>query len=242
MSNQLQHRLLNIEVEPPAKMWDAINEALNDQNSIVADKLLHFEQTPKAHLWENINQELDHITDVDKVVPSSIPFYKRYARPLRYGSAVAILAFLAITISLLLNKGAVSNELTQQSTVSNTTNTVARASKPSVYTETNKKDKDQLSPSSESQTNSIADFEEIVIPASTTTRYMTVASETGKPVRLSKKAYEVFNCAENSQAALAYRCKENITSLQQKAASAFASPSGDFASLMDMIKELEENH
>ena len=72
-------------------------------------------------------------------------------------------------------------------------------------------------------------------------RYVTIADDDGKKVRVSKKAYNVLNCAENRAALNNVRCKENIEAMQQKMSASLLSSSGDFAGLIDMIKSLEEN-
>jgi hypothetical protein len=70
---------------------------------------------------------------------------------------------------------------------------------------------------------------------------MVMAKDDGHTVRLSKKAFTVFDCAENSAPHNKERCKENIQLMQQKMAASMLSPSGDFGGLIDMIKSLEEN-
>jgi hypothetical protein len=73
-------------------------------------------------------------------------------------------------------------------------------------------------------------------------RYVTVANVDGKKVRLSKKAYTVFNCAENDLAVNNSNCKESIQNVRKKMAASMLSSSGDFGGLMDLIKDLEENN
>ncbi|HYH13671.1 MAG TPA: hypothetical protein VD794_00530, partial [Flavisolibacter sp.] len=80
------------------------------------------------------------------------------------------------------------------------------------------------------------------LTSTTTKRYKVVAKEDGKLVRLSQKAFAVFDCAVKATANKNIRCKENIESMQEKMATSVISPTGDFAGLIDMIKTLEENN
>ncbi|HYH16025.1 MAG TPA: hypothetical protein VD794_12425, partial [Flavisolibacter sp.] len=74
-----------------------------------------------------------------------------------------------------------------------------------------------------------------------TKRYTVVAKEDGQIVRLSQKAYAVFDCAVKGVAQKSENCKENIETMQAKMATSMISPTTDFAGLIDMIKTLEEN-
>lgn len=238
MSDQLQHKLANYEVTPPAATWNAIADALEDQSSAVAGRLQNLEVSPPVHLWQQIENELDADR---KVPPQPISFNKRFARPLRYGTAVAILVLVAVTITLLLNNDSESGELAQQPTPSLRANNRAEATAES-GTGPAGSEQQQTQPINSKEPMAQTDYtpSEKTVQRLNDHRYLTVATETGTPVRLSKKVYAVFDCAEHSTAMRRHQCKQNIESLQ-KMASSLASPSGDFASLMDMIKTLEEN-
>jgi hypothetical protein len=247
MSSQLQHKLFQYEVEPPAGMWDAISNALDEQATPASEKLRTFEATPPPQLWQQIETELDSESDV----PSrTIPFYRRYPAALRYGGAVAVLLLVAVTITLLVNSSG-TNTVAQQSTTSQPTGKTVRATSPEVTVRTTegREQQGQQRQSEEweertgSGTASLGDKDRSVSKTPerpSSSRYLTVATEEGQAVRLSKKVYPVFDCAEHSSSLERFQCQENIEALQ-KMASSLGSPSGDFASLIDMIKTLEEN-
>ena len=244
MSNQLQHRLFHFEVEPPARMWEAITDALEDQTSSAADKLQQFEAVPKAAVWDKIEENLNVTTDTQ---PHQIPSYKRLSKPLRYGSAVAILVLVAVAIFLFTNKDMASGNLAQQpggtlpaQNQSNTVKASTTTPKPDRSSQSTGSGKGNGTRVDRQTYNSDSENETSTTQKAASERYLTVATEEGTSVRLSKKVFPVFDCAEHSTAIKRFQCKENIEALQ-KMASSLASPSGDFASLMDMIKTLEEN-
>lgn len=249
MSEQLRDKLWHYEVAPPPKAWDAICAGLDDQGSSLAERLYQFEQAPNRNAWMQIAKELDATSE--EAAPAR-PFYERYRRPLRYAGIAAVLTVAAILTIFLTIRNTPNNDIAQgrqeQSSMdrAGTTNNEAGsetgdAAPPSGPSKDVPKASDEGDrPSADSRSSNPP------LAASPTTRpnsnrYLTVASEEGKPVRLSKKVYPVFDCAEHSTAVKRYRCKEDIEALQQKMAASLASPSGDFASLMDMIKTLEEN-
>ncbi len=221
MSNPIEHKLFHYEVEPPAKNWDAISHALDEQMISYPDRLYHFEQVPSAEIWTAIQPELDAITTIQPA--TVIPFYKRNSQVLKYMAAASILVIIAIAIALLMNKDAVPNEVAMQPTIQEPKNNVVAADPKGPQLT----DKKQALPSSPR--------------AQFAGRYVTMADDEGKSVRLSKKAYNVFNCAENTAAINYERCKENIEAMQHKMSASLLSPSGDFAGLIDMIRTLEEN-
>jgi hypothetical protein len=65
-------------------------------------------------------------------------------------------------------------------------------------------------------------------------RYMIATTSAGKVVRLPKKAYSDYVCAE---AYKNYQCKEKIASIQSKMAASVAT---DFTEFMDLLKKLQE--
>jgi hypothetical protein len=248
MSSQLQHRLLQLEVEPPAGLWDAISDALDEQSAPAAEKLRSFEVTPPPQLWLQLESNLDSAPEVQD---QAIPLYRRYATALRYGSAVAILLLVAVTITLLVNNSGASDKIAQQPSASQS---AVKATAPAHRETMLRRSDDEQEETPRSRVNEPVErsYDEAAsspdenLPTakapqrSFSSRYLTVATEAGKSVRLSKKVYPVFDCAEHSSTLERLQCQENIEALQ-KMASSLASPSGDFASLIDMIKTLEEN-
>ncbi|MFN2437587.1 MAG: hypothetical protein ABR503_00200 [Chitinophagaceae bacterium] len=230
MSTRLQNKLLQYQVNPPDKIWNSIDSSLNEEFTC-ADRLYNFEQQPSSFVWNKLSNQLD---DDSLSLGNTILFFKRYHTPLRYIGAAAIIAIVAITITLFVNKDAVSDELvyhpvakeniTQPLKINEGLQEKVEESQDQVIVNDTKPQSSQLNLSTKSS------------------RYLTVANQKGKTVRLSQKALKVFNCADNiASINTSRRCKENIQSLQQKMATSLVSPSGDFAGLIDMIKRLDEN-
>lgn len=229
-------------------MWDAISDALDEQTTPAAEKLRAFEAAPPRHLWQQIESGLPPAEEAPAPV---VPFYRRSAKVLRYGSAAAVLLLVALTISFLVNNSGAPTKVAQRPSTSQPSGQATQPATPEVTVRATEKSDGPLarkqSKRPEYNTDRSAetskDDDAAVAqtpPRPSPGRYLTVATETGKAVRLSRKVYPVFDCAEHSSAFERFQCQENIESLQ-KMASSLASPNGDFASLIDMIKTLEEN-
>ncbi len=233
MSNPLSHKLYNFEELPPAKNWDAIAASL-DQPSY-ADRLANFGQAPDAGVWDRIEQQIHNEPGNARVVP----FFKRFSTGAKYAAAAAILILLTTAITFFVNGSGSADEMARQTPPGPTTEKAETTTQQEQIPLLPKEQQPEQSNKAQSSTQApqTAQLKERKIK---TARYITVADEEGKKVRLSKKAYTVFNCAENSAAANNERCKENIQLMQQKMAVSL-SPSGDFGGLIDMLKTLEEN-
>jgi len=232
MSNPLSHKLYHFEQEPPAKIWDAVASSLD--KPLFAERLANFEQLPPAPVWNNIEAQLN----TKEPEAETIPFFKRFSVGAKYAAAAAVLIVLAAAITFFVNGGRKTEMAIQapENKTEQTTKTVTNQKTPL--------------PESDSGTEQKAVTQITTTPrqepaqkvtSAKPARYITVADDEGKKVRLSKKAYTVFNCAENTAAANNERCKENIQLAQQKMAVSL-SPSGDFGALIDMLKTLEENN
>lgn len=229
-------------------MWDAISDALDEQSTPAAEKLRSFEATPPSGVWQQIESGLDGNADA----PSrTLPLYQRFPAALRYGSAAAVLLLVALTIFLLVDNSDRSSSVARQSAAPQQSGTASRSANREVTVrpteDREQQERQRQAGSQEDRSGSgTASVEEEDVPVAkapqraSNSRYLTVATEEGQPVRLSKKVYPVFDCAEHSSTLERFQCQENIEALQ-KMASSLASPSGDFASLIDMIKTLEEN-
>ena len=59
--NNHQHTLHNIEIVPPAAVWSAIVDELNqhDETKTIANSLYHTATTPPVQVWENIHEQLN---------------------------------------------------------------------------------------------------------------------------------------------------------------------------------------
>jgi hypothetical protein len=170
-----------------------------------------------------------------------LPFHKPFNLLLKYAAAAAVLILLATAITLFLDKDNSSGEVAVQPIIDQS---IANARES-----TNQKSIDldnMLQVEAEkSETRYNAQVKKIVpdkkLDKTKLNGYITIADGDGNKVRLSKKAFTVFNCAENSTSTDYQRCKENILLMQQKMSASLLSPSGDFGGLIDLIKSLEEN-
>ena len=235
MSSQQPHKLLQFEANPPAEMWAAIEAELDQHTTLpTLEKLVTFEATPPAQVWEQIERSIVTTPATEKIVS-----FKRYGW-VRYAAAAVILMAVAFTVITFGLQKEDKKLATQHNSDNNTTG-------PSDNTAviTNKGNEDQgmtQRKSPLSNTQSTRETQDTKTKTTTPSkRYMTVAMDNGETVRLSKKVLPVFECADNATANIRKRCKENIENLQQKMASSLASPTTDFAGLIDMIKTLEEN-
>ncbi|MFN2457447.1 MAG: hypothetical protein ABR502_04525 [Chitinophagaceae bacterium] len=150
----------------------------------------------------------------------------------KYISAAAILILLATGVTYLFISRS-NSDVAQNSSHSKTDSPVV---KPSLVIP----DTQAITSPNNSQENNDISKSDNGVNSKLYARYTTYTNENGNTVRLSKKLYPVFDCADKSTALSNKRCKENIQSLQRKMASSAISPSNDFASIIDMIKSLEK--
>jgi len=225
MTNQLQNILSAYEEAPPERNWKMIAEKLDEDGIFDSDRLYHYEQQPDNAVWDKIQSHLKNSGEESAIVKQLNP--RRDF--LKYGIAAAILILLSVAAVNYFN--APSKEILANN----------KEVKPAVD-----------SPITEETGNNNEGITKIDDPENTTNtstknsknanRYVTVANVDGKKVRLSKKAYTVFNCAENDLAVNNSNCKESIQNVRKKMAASMLSSSGDFGGLMDLIKDLEENN
>jgi hypothetical protein len=238
VSEQLKYKLLHFQQKPPVGLWNEVDAALDDQQSSLSKKLYNYKETPPDNNWKKIEDELN---SVSKEKTTVTPLFKKFNY--KYLTAAVLIIAVSIIAFLIVNDqpSAPANDVVT-STPSNETSSPAFVPSDSdvAITET---------PSfpSNNGNGSVSTVPRQNQPANKRTtlndnRYTTVADEDGKLVRLSKKIFPVFDCAENSTAFVRKRCQENIESLQKQMASTIVSPAADFAGLLDMLKKLEENN
>lgn len=243
MNERLQYKLLQYEEKPSVKVWEAISESLEDNTSF-SDRLFNYEERPSPSLWNKIEPALENDNEA-----KLFPFTKKYKKTLTYIAAAAILGIIAITSTLLLNNKGVADELantpvpTSNTPQQNIVNTIPDSNTSNSKSISSDSKKNETSPTVKNtraeKSNTLNRNNRLALTGS---RYLTMEDDHGKEVRLSKKAYSVFNCAENSMAAKRKNCIESIKSMQEKMATNIASPSADFAGLLEIIKSLEENN
>lgn len=235
MSNTFQHKLFHFEAEPSDKVWEAIAEKMDNSGDFI-EKLKVYQEAPPPQVWNRISEELSR-------QPGSAPVAAprpKYRKLVRYSTMAAAIFGAIILINLLTNKESSGDAGTQAATQS-----PAPASRPAVVPpgeepasypapNTEKQSGDRLVESTDSRTAAAP------VKKPLKGRYVTMANDDGQTVRLSRKAFSVIDCAEKTAPSSWSRCKENIQALQAKMATSIGAASGDFGSLIDMIKSLEE--
>lgn len=241
----VQHTLFNYSQTPPAAAWDNIAAVLDDTPAYV-QKLQAFEQAPPAAAWQNIQQQL--AVPQAKVVPLRTQLFK-------YAIAAVVLGVIAAGSMLYLKSGLTPGANTakngtphqskntflneqgltadQHNDEINRTNGTALpvSGRPVVY----------ISPQVHLGKKSLAanevplnSEEKTFVDTRLSDRYMIATTATGKVVRLPKKAYSDYACAESYKN---LGCKQRIASIQSKMA---ATVSTDFTDFMDLLKQLQE--
>lgn len=234
MKNELQYKLTNYEATPPAHMWAEIESALEDQLAPHAEVLYQFQQVPPPSAWNKIQESLHGTPFVTESVIAN-----RKVSFMRYAAAAALLILIASAITMIVNRNH-SNEIADQ----HSPEIFNPDSNRSVTDENNTKENEsiEIPKRNESQKSSPVISNKLNTKEKATGRYLTMADEKGKKVRLSKKVAPVFDCADEAASLKSMRCKESIESLQQKMSTSLLSSTGDFSGLIDMIKSLEEKN
>ena len=259
MSNQIQHKLSNFEVPPPANAWNEIEAALDSGvNHSFAEKLYSFEQPPNETIWQKIYAQLGG----KNLSPARVvPFYKRYGRALKYSTAVAVFVVLAIVTSLFISKRTVSdvaniNNLPEQTNSSINSQPVQNPQESKQISidrlNTHKRgghirlsaSKNAVWLGPEPTLRSIASAQRVVPQyaertsaidyASHVDKYMIYSDGDGNVVRLPKKLFDAFACPTDK-----VTCKQKIKKLQEQVAA--SAMSTDFTGILDMLNKLQEN-
>jgi hypothetical protein len=235
MSEVLQSKLMNYQAQPPEKTWEKINTALDEEYSgSIGERLYNFQAAPNEEIWNKISLQLQPGAEDSK---KTYPVSQGRSSLFRYLSAAAILILIASGIFLFINNRTDSDvvnnttEVPGNSSIDTNTSEVTGTGENQIKTESGK-----INPSGSKQNNTGVAKK----TSSGNNRYMMLTTDRGNTVRVSKKLYAVFDCADNATALNSKRCKENIQTLQRKMASAVVTPTNDFTSVIDMIKTLEK--
>lgn len=258
MSNQLQSKLSQFEVQPAAEVWHKIAESL-DQGVApsLSHKLYEFEHSPSVDLWDKIEMRLS-LPVVEK--HKTIPFYIRHRKSLKYSGAFAAMIVLAILVSLLVSKKSESDLATDNLTTKVTTQKPytlvnERPTEEIRRSVTKSLERDQESPSfsktKASRTKSVyypssfltaAPFFPRTVergPAINSStiaedQYMIYSDDRGNAVRLPKKIYNAVACPTDN-----YDCQRRLRELRDKFVS--AAVTSDFNGILEILKSLQEN-
>lgn len=255
MNENIRQKLVQYSETPPPAAWNHIADALDDAPAF-AQRLYDYEAQPAPGVWKNIDQQLT------APVPPAIPLRTKL---FQYAMAAAVLLAIAAASVFYLNKPAAPGmaHTTPKNTTSGTaknsfTDTQFQAGSETALAETNSQSheantagnaaetaegavtqyerkvripKDQL-PTSELN---VTPEEKPVINTALQDRYIIATTQNGKVVRLPKKVYNDYVCAEALQN---YQCKERIAAIQSKMAASVAT---DFTSFIDLLKNLQDN-
>lgn len=234
MSNTLHDKLFHFEANPSDKVWKAIAEELDNTSGHFIEKLKAYQEAPPPRTWDRISQVISQ----ESATVSPAASRSKYSKLLRYSTMAAAIFGAVILINLLTNKestGDAGPQALNQSTSSTPRSSNEPGETPSSAPPAlpnNRPFKDQVRPATPRTVGESA--------KPVKDRYLTMANDDGQTVRLSRKAYSVIDCAEKTAPASWSRCKENLQALQAKMATSIGAASGDFGSLIDMIKSLEE--
>ncbi|HUQ97796.1 MAG TPA: hypothetical protein VM010_09025 [Chitinophagaceae bacterium] len=255
MSPDVQHKLYHYSQTPPLEAWQRIEDAL--ETPAFAQKLYAYEAMPPAAIWKNVAKDL--ATAPAKVVPLRTKLFKyAIAATILTIIAASSLFYLTNSNSPHLATQPKNNEQngesaaasgTKKATITNLTdgekkyesagyddgliteNSVTEGSAVHFSSRIRIADKQNLPV----HALAVLPEEKTFIDTDRAGRYMIATTASGKAVRLPKKAYSDYACAD------AYAntyCKEKIASIQNKMA---ATVTTDFTDFMDLLKNLQEN-
>jgi hypothetical protein len=235
MSQELQDKLLHFTATPPERCWHALEEAIEHHNPAYVQRLSDYEQTPATHNWEAI---ADGLTTVNRPATVLSPAHFRF--PAKMMVAVAVVAVLAFGIFQIINSSSLtgaSKAGTAKHLPPGTESKGLQEVMPKGADNSGLDQQLEMTISQEASRDTAQVTREAKLKPS---RYVTINNDEGKKVRLSKKAYTLMACAENSTAINYNNCKETIQMMQQKMSASLISPSGDFSGLVDMVRSVEE--
>jgi hypothetical protein len=271
MSNKLQHKLFNYQAEPPADGWDKIAAALDEQAPSFPERLFHFQQQPAPHVWEQIEQQLDEETGVPatKIIP--LKPYSRILKYMAAAVILLLISgafYLYNNSTFTASEQQTANQsvlnikspakpavpvATENKKIKDSAALMAVNTEPeenninNIHKQKTKirqlittKKSSVVLPEDEEPLRELAVIpkEKNIINQTDTDRYIIVTSDVGNAVRLPKKVYSSFACPDQFAFAGYDDCKERISSLQNKMS---ASMTTDFAGLLDLLKNLQEN-
>lgn len=252
MDNELQHKFLDYHAQPPDRVWDRINELLDEEGETnFSERLSNYQTNPPLFIWDNIAASLN-----ENETPV-IPFRKRLAKPLRYSTAAACLIAVAVLVSLLINKKTNSEEVAISPGVKQTLSPIpsiperkSETSSQAANTDTGenlvlgsirKPNYGKVLPlharSSTAilnkRSNHVASHNYPISKTDIPSRYIIFSTATGEAFRLSKKLFDLFACSDDNE-----NCKQSIESVQQQIASPAIMASADFPGLLDMLQSM----
>lgn len=250
MSEELQNKLYNFYAQPSEGLWNKIDAALEeDSEKRLSQKLMNYQTAPPSLAWDNIAAALGKA--------QVIPLRKRFATPLKYSSAAAILIAVSMILNLLFNKESVSEPVgvptIQQSTTPFPPSLVIEqpGNKPPSHTEISSdeplfpvKNKRRLGKTLplqtdiaisklQERTSQVVDHHYQIVEPESLDRYVIFSKASGEAFRLSKKMFHFFTCSDYDE-----NCKQNIESIQQRMADPSVMAAGDFPAVLALLQNM----
>ena len=252
MNSDFEKKLFNYQVKPPASAWNEIAAALDETVHSFPAKLLQYAEAPSKNIWSRISLRLNAIPGSGRVISMG------RGKILQYTAVAAMLLLVVYGGYLMIvqkgnevaqqqnQAGAPQNNVPETNKKNLQNSSIAGSIALSVVPEVARRKTNYIrvgtqfqkqvpSPAKRLQEKTIALQEKNIVNASSADRYMIATSNTGNVVRLPKKAYADFACVEARDLA----CKEKMATMQSKLAS--ASMSTDFAGVLDLLKNLQDN-
>ncbi|HEY0066087.1 MAG TPA: hypothetical protein VGB46_01950 [Flavisolibacter sp.] len=252
---------MNYQPEPPAGAWDGIAAALDNVSATpYSEKLFHFEQAPPPAAWSKIEAALDAEAPA-KVVRmgrgrwiaaaaavlilafSATTFVMNRQSGSSSGTVSDRTAKSPIPTPVTTDTTTLDTEVTEQEeTITQapqveTGTTIAPSPGRSIATARPVKRRPVIAAAALGPALPRWEKAERRQPLQfsvPTDRYMVYSDGKSTPVKLSKKMFDVFSCAQED-----LRCRERIQSLQQKIAN--AAMASDFTGMLDLLDHLREN-
>ncbi|HEX6334844.1 MAG TPA: hypothetical protein VFZ78_11500 [Flavisolibacter sp.] len=229
MSKTLQDRLLHYSAEPPTRVWDRINAALDARTDDLPERLARYQQAPHPSVWHRIETALDNKLH-------GTPLHLRYRRWIGYAAAAVLISAIIVTAVMLNNK-------TTESTVARNPPPaehpqVPAATEPVQDTSPGITPADTPREVTPVRTRNIAaskpaQRKKLHRPATASGNYVVYSSLDGSAMRVSRKVVPLVRCAEEN-----LTCWLHLRMLQEKAAT---SMSADFTGVLEMLTNLREN-
>ena len=102
MSSELKSKLFHFEIQPPERIWNGVQAALDQEGmSDFPERLRQFEKLPPASIWSRIRA---HLPARESAEVTGLKFHQRYSRSLKYSGVAAGFIILAIISSLFISK------------------------------------------------------------------------------------------------------------------------------------------
>lgn len=256
MNSEFQKRLFQFQAAPPARSWNEIAAALEEETPGFARRLFRYQVPPAKAIWSKITGRLAEGTGA----ATTVSMRRKW---LGYAAAAIILALAGFGTYLVLSgdhsqptiPAAVTPVVTVPAPAPHTaivekaaaTDTLAQTASPGVPHPASRKTNitrhltarlaptvRKLQPAVDAAKNEVLLPEKTIVNASRADRYMIATAYDGSVVRLPKKAYAAFACVDVPDIG----CREKIASMQNKMAA--ASLTTDFAGFLDLLNNLQD--